>query len=29
LTPGDCILRWQALPVGKKLVRGEIPFTVK
>ena len=29
LTPGDYILRWQALPVGKKLVRGEIPFTVK
>ncbi len=29
LTPGNYTLRWQALPVGKKLVRGEIPFTVK
>jgi methionine-rich copper-binding protein CopC len=29
LTPGDYKLRWQALPVGKKLVKGEIPFTVK
>ena len=29
LTPGSYILRWQALPIGKKLVKGEIPFTVK
>jgi methionine-rich copper-binding protein CopC len=29
LTPGSYTLRWQALPVGKKLVKGEIPFTVK
>jgi len=29
LTPGDYTLRWEALPVGKKLVKGEIPFTVK
>jgi methionine-rich copper-binding protein CopC len=29
LTPGNYVLRWQALPVGKKVVRGEIPFTVK
>jgi methionine-rich copper-binding protein CopC len=29
LTPGDYTLKWQALPVGKKLVKGEIPFTVK
>ena len=29
LTPGDYILNWQALPVGKKLVKGEIPFSVK
>ena len=29
LTPGNYILRWQALPVGKKLARGEIPFIVK
>ncbi len=29
LTPGDYTLRWQALPVGQKLVKGEIPFTVK
>jgi methionine-rich copper-binding protein CopC len=29
LTSGDYILKWQALPVGKKLVKGEIPFSVK
>ena len=29
LTPGDYILKWQALPVGKKLVKGDIPFSVK
>ena len=29
LTPGDYTLRWQVLPVGRKLVKGEIPFTVK
>jgi hypothetical protein len=29
LTPGAYTLRWQALPVGKKLVKGEIKFTVK
>lgn len=29
LTSGDYTLRWQALPVGKKLVKGEIPFKVK
>jgi methionine-rich copper-binding protein CopC len=29
LTPGAYTLRWQALPVGGKLVKGEIPFSVK
>ena len=29
LTPGDYTLRWQVVPVGKKLVKGDIPFTVK
>jgi copper resistance protein C len=29
LTPGDYTLRWQVVPVGKKMVKGDIPFTVK